>query len=256
MKKTAMDRFSDFMAGRGFYIVLLLCVAALGVSGYYLFTGMSDIGKAVSAPAKVVVTPAPKATLAPLTTPVAAEPDHTPIPSREPTKARPVETAAPASLVAPVPTAPPVPTAEVPPTATASVFTWPVKGEILRGYAVESLAYDKTMGDWRAHDGIDIAAGAGTQVMAPAGGTVSDLYTDDLMGTCVVILHADGVMSTCANLEKIPVVEIGDTVRTGDIIGSVGTGAIAESGEESHLHLSMTKDGISVDPLEYLPERH
>lgn len=100
---------------------------------------------------------------------------------------------------------------------------------------------------------MDIAASAGTTVMAPAGGTVSDLYTDDLMGTTVVILHADGVMSTCSNLAAVPTVEIGDTVRTGDVIGSVGTSAIAESEEAAHLHLSMTRNGVSVDPLEYLP---
>ena len=140
-------------------------------------------------------------------------------------------------------------------TATASVFTWPVKGEVIRDYSIDTLVYDKTMGDWRAHVGLDIAAPVGTQVMAPAGGTVSDIYADDLMGTTVVILHADGVMSTCSNLATVPNVEIGDTVRTGDVIGSLGKTAIAESGEASHLHLSMTKDGVSVDPLEYLPKK-
>jgi murein DD-endopeptidase MepM/ murein hydrolase activator NlpD len=130
-----------------------------------------------------------------------------------------------------------------------------VKGTVIRDYGVETLAYDETMGDWRTHDGVDIAATAGTQVMAPAGGTVTDLYEDDLMGTTVVILHADGVMSTCSNLAAVPTVEVGDTVRTGDIIGSVGATALAESGEASHLHLSMSKNGLSVDPLSYLPEK-
>lgn len=252
MKKT-LERFSDFMAGRGFYIVLLLCVAALGVSGYYLFTGITDIGRAVSGPATVVATPAPRATATPAVTQI---PQVTqPVQTQQIPAVRPTVTATPAPTAAPTPTAPPLPSATVPPTATASVFTWPVKGTVLRDWSVETLVYDPTMGDWRAHDGIDIAVPTGTQVMAPAGGTVSDLYTDDLMGTCVVILHADGVMSTCANLEKVPTVEIGDTVRTGDIIGSVGESAIAESGQESHLHLSMTKDGISVDPMAYLPQR-
>ncbi|MCI8650995.1 MAG: M23 family metallopeptidase [Oscillospiraceae bacterium] len=240
MKRTMQDRISDFMAGKGFYIVLLLCVTALGVSGYYLFSGISEPGQSVSGPATVVVTAAP--------TPVptaAATPPATATPRPTPT-------------AAPIPEAPAqvltTPTPE-PTTATASVFTWPVKGEVLRAWSVETLVYDQTMGDWRTHDGVDIASAAGTQVMAPAGGTVSDLYTDDLMGTTVVILHADGVMSTCSNLASVPTVEIGDTVRTGDVIGSVGTSAIAESAESAHLHLSMTKDGVSVDPLGYLPEQ-
>lgn len=229
------------MAGKGFYIVLLLCVTALGVSGYYLFSGISEPGQVVSGPATVVVTPAPTPIPAPTQ---AVKPSATPRPA--PT-AQPIPEATAQVLTTPEPT----PAA----TATASVFTWPVKGEVLRAWSVEALSYDETMGDWRTHDGVDIASAAGTQVMAPAGGTVSDLYTDDLMGTTVVILHADGVMSTCSNLASVPTVEIGDTVRTGDVIGSVGTSAIAESREAAHLHLSMTKDGVSVDPLAYLPER-
>ena len=241
MKRTMGERAGDFMAGKGFYIVLLLCVAALGASGYYLFSGMTnDPGQAVSGPATVVVTPAPVPSLAPAPTQAAVEPPTTAAP-------RPVQTAP------PIPEATSAPAAQPPATATASVFTWPVKGEVLRGYSIDTLVYDKTMGDWRAHVGLDIAAPVGTQVMAPAGGTVSDIYTDDMMGTVVEILHADNVISVCANLGEIPAVEIGDTVRTGDIIGAVGTSAIAESSEEAHLHLSMTKSGVSVDPLNYLP---
>ena len=243
MKRTIQDRVSDFMAGKGFYIVLLLCVTALGVSGYYLFSGFEqEPAKPVSGQVTVVVTPTP----APVPT-IAPMPPTTATPRPAPTPA-PIPEATTQAMTAPAPV-------EEPATATASVFTWPVKGEVLRPWAVETLSYDQTMGDWRTHDGVDIAAPAGTQVMAPAGGTVSDLYTDDLMGTTVVILHADGVMSTCSNLAAVPTVEIGDPVRTGDVIGSVGKSAIAESAEASHLHLSMTKDGESVDPLSYLPEK-
>lgn len=245
MKRTIQDRVSDFMAGKGFYIVLLLCVMALGVSGYYLFSGFGqEPAEPVSGRVTVVVTPAP--TPAPVPS-AAVRPPATATPRPAPT-AEPIPEATAPAEVSQAPAAEPT-------TATASVFTWPVKGEVLRPWAVETLNYDETMGDWRTHDGVDIAAPAGTQVIAPAGGTISDLYTDDLMGTTVVILHADGVMSTCSNLAAVPTVEIGDPVRTGDVIGSVGTSAIAESAEASHLHLSMTKDGESVDPLGYLPER-
>ena len=245
MKRTIQDRVSDFMAGKGFYIVLLLCVMALGVSGYYLLSGFGqEPAEPVSGRVTVVVTPAP--TPAPVPS-AAVRPPATATPRPAPT-AEPIPEATAPAEVSQAPAAEPT-------TATASVFTWPVKGEVLRPWAVETLNYDETMGDWRTHDGVDIAAPAGTQVIAPAGGTISDLYTDDLMGTTVVILHADGVMSTCSNLAAVPTVEIGDPVRTGDVIGSVGTSAIAESAEASHLHHSKPKDGESGDPLGYLPER-
>ena len=39
-KKTWTDRLGDFVAGKGFYIVLFLCLAAIGISGYYLFSAL------------------------------------------------------------------------------------------------------------------------------------------------------------------------------------------------------------------------
>ena len=249
MKKTMRDSVGDFMAGKGFYIVLLLCVAALGVSGYYLFSGFTDPpGQTVSAPVTVVVTPRPAAVSA---VPTGVPATAVPVP---PSTATPRPTPAATAAPTPAPTAAPTP-APTPATATASVFTWPVKGELLRGYAIETLSYDETMGDWRTHDGLDIAALAGTEVAAPAGGTVDNIYTIDLMGTTIIIRHANDVLSVCSNMASVPSVEIGDTVRTGDVIGSVGDGAIMESALPSHLHLSMTKNGVSVDPMEYLPQQ-
>ena len=56
MKKPFSERFGDFMAGKGFYIVLFLCVAAIGISGYYLFSSLTpdqDPSTAVGGPAQV-----------------------------------------------------------------------------------------------------------------------------------------------------------------------------------------------------------
>ena len=41
MKKPFLKRMGDFLEGKGFYIVLFLCVAAIGISGYYLFSSLT-----------------------------------------------------------------------------------------------------------------------------------------------------------------------------------------------------------------------
>ena len=40
MKRNRLEKLGDFVLGKGFYIVLFLCVAAIGISGYYLFSSL------------------------------------------------------------------------------------------------------------------------------------------------------------------------------------------------------------------------
>lgn len=230
-KKPILQRIGDFMAGKGFYIVLFLCVAAIGISGYYLFSSMGlgePAGQPVAGNAQVEVTP----TIRPTAPTIPPTPRPTPTP-----------------VVTPPP-ATPAPPATVKPT----VFTWPVKGETIADFSLEVLAYDNTMGDWRTHSGLDIAATLGTQVLAVSDGTVESIVQDDLMGTVVTIGHSDGLKSIYANLAEVPTVEVGDTVETGAVIGAVGDTAVAESGRASHLHFEMEENGESVDPANYLPK--
>ena len=240
MKKPFMERFGDFMAGKGFYIVLFLCVAAIGISGYYLFSSLSpdkDPGTAVAGPAQVTVTP----------TPASASPAVRVTPTPSPQAQTAVRTTpAPSPTPAATPAATPQP-------AAPTVFAWPVKGTLISEYSVEALAYDATMGDWRTHSGIDISAELGAQVVSAAAGTVIDVVQDDFMGTTVYLDHGSGLTSCYANLAAVPTVEIGATVRAGDVLGSVGKTAIAESALPAHLHFEMAQDGSPIDPADYLP---
>ena len=245
MKKPWKDRIGDFMAGKGFYIVLFLCVATIGISGYYLFSSVTanrnsatlEPDAPVAGQIQVTVTPSPASMSSPV-------PTATPVLTPEP----------PALSAIPAPT--PKPTA-APSVAQSEplVFTWPVKGEILSAFSVEALAYDVTMGDWRTHPGLDIAADQEIQVRAAAAGTVTAVEEDPLMGTVVVIDHSEGLRSVYANLAPEPAVSVGDSVYTGDTIGTIGVTAIAESALPSHLHFSMLKDELPIDPMDYLPGR-
>ena len=211
MKRPWTERLGDLVLGRGFYIVLVLCVAAMGVSGYYLMRSAS--GMAGEDPAKSVTgtasVPAPNGGAA------QTKPDPKPAPA---------------------------------------VYTWPVKGEVLRTFSVETLSYDATMRDWRAHAGLDISAVEGTLVSAMRGGTIHDVYDDDMMGTTVVIDHGDGMVSAYSGLAAKPPVSTGDQVDAGSTIGSVGKPPLGESALTPHLHLSLAVDGVDTDPLEYLPQ--
>ena len=238
MKKSFYHRFSDFIEGKGFYIVLALCLAAIGLSGWFLFSSLTgeQEEQPVGGTASITVPPAPTpvATVTPVKPTVTATP--------RPTATVPAVAATPSATVQPTPT----------PKSAPTSLTWPVQGEVLTNYSVETLAYDVTMADWRTHAGVDIAAAAGTEVRAPASGVVVEVTEDVMLGTTVVIDHGGDLTTTCANLASVPTVEVGDEVTVGDIIGSVGNTAIAESALASHLHFSVEREGQSVDPMELL----
>ena len=255
-KRTWIEKLGDFISGKGFYLVVLICVAAIALSGYYLVRSVWDdetLDQPASGSADIMeqptVNPGPRVTAQPSAAP-------TEKPSAQPTTqptARPsaAPTAKPTASPDPVLTAPP----SAQPTPAALVFTWPVNGSVIADYSAESLVYSQTMGDWRTHEGIDLAASLGTKVMAAAAGTVSALYPDDFMGTVVEIDHGDGLISRYANLAEVPTVKVGDEVKTGTVIGSVGATAAMESGQPAHLHFAMYQNGDPADPHDYLPAR-
>ena len=220
MKKPVTQRIGDFFAGRGFYIVLFLCIAAIGISGYYLISVLASPGGddplAVVDPVTDVVVPTQTLSPPPVPT-VTATP--------EPTVTLPAETPAPS------------PTTASNGTDTVTVFTWPVKGEAQAGFSLQALCYDETMGDWRTHSGMDIAASEGTNVLAMADGVVASVTDDPWMGSTVKITHAGGLESVYSNLSDSVTVSEGDEVDCGQVIGVVGQTALAEAGASSHLPL-------------------
>jgi murein DD-endopeptidase MepM/ murein hydrolase activator NlpD len=132
-------------------------------------------------------------------------------------------------------------------------YILPVSGEFLNDYSQGELVKSKTLGDWRTHDGIDIAAEAGTPVMASADGTVVSAYNDGLWGTVVIIEHADGCQSVYAALDTDITVSKGDVVARGETIGYVGL-ADAESEELSHLHFGIRRDRVYTDPMDFITD--
>lgn len=237
-----MNKPKSALRGAGFYIVLLLCLAIVGVSGYMILFGTNTVDSPVTEPDATVA--ASESTL-----PASASesdgsnvedvvsPESIPAGDSESVVEMPEE---------PVEDSTPV-VAEAP-----SLVVWPLRGEILTAFSMDSLIYDETMGDWRTHDGLDIAAAAGTQVLAASAGTVVSVSDDALMGTTVVLKHSGGYQTTYANLQSKPTVSKGDSVSAGQVIGAVGTTAIAESAMGPHLHFAVSKDGDAIDPEQYL----
>ena len=239
-KKTGPGSKPGAIVGKGFYIVLFLCAAVIGASAWILSAG-THVEDTETALQSVDISDA-VVTMLPAGTPM-EENDEV------------VETMAEQDIEA----ADDEPTGGMRGDAADTIsdseltFVWPVQGIVEVPYAVETLRYDATMADWRTHAGIDIACENGETVLAAASGRVVSVTDDDLFGTTVEIEHGSGLRSVYANLAAEPPVWEGESVSTGDIIGSVGGTALAESNVVPHLHLSMTQEGRYVDPMDILP---
>lgn len=135
---------------------------------------------------------------------------------------------------------------------TPTKFAMPLDGEIINDYSNGELVKSETMGDWRTHDGIDIAAKQSTPVKAIANGTVTEIKNDGLWGTCITIDHGNGLQSIYCGLNEQVNVKADQKVKLGDVIGSVGKTNELENALEDHLHLGMKKDGKWVNPHDYI----
>lgn len=271
MSRQKPNKFIEFLNGKGFYLILILCIAAVGISGYVLFFAGGDQDDdtlraqptvSPSAPTYARVSPTPSPSSEPLTTaiPGGAVRDTEVVmsaPSPSPSPAAPadtetssdgdapsgaVEVAGSVSLDAAEESAP-----------TASFYVWPLSGEVMMPFSVDELVFSNTMADWRVHTGADIAGSLGALVSAIGAGVVEDVYENEMMGHTVVINHGNDTYSVYSNLGEAINVAVGDEVAAGDTIGAVGASAEAESADSPHLHLEVIRAGAQIDPLDLLP---
>ena len=138
--------------------------------------------------------------------------------------------------------------AETPPPVENKSYVMPVDGEVTVGFSLENPVYSTTLKDWRIHDGIDIAAGVGSSVIAVNDGVVESIDKDDLYGVVVVIKHTDGRKSKYAGLEDSVELEVGQIINRGDRVGAVGNTSIFEMSDGPHVHFEMSENGEKIDP--------
>lgn len=127
-------------------------------------------------------------------------------------------------------------------------FVKPVEGEITKEFAKEKLVYSNTLEEWTTHLGIDIKAAKTTVVKASEAGTIKSIKNDPRYGLSVIIEHQDGYETLYSNLLTAEFVKVGEQVKQGQSIATVGNTATFEVADEPHLHFEITKNGEQIDP--------
>jgi murein DD-endopeptidase MepM/ murein hydrolase activator NlpD len=101
------------------------------------------------------------------------------------------------------------------------------------------------------HNGIDIKAKKGTNIVCPTDGVVVSAGYAGLLGRLVKIRTADGKVLYFGHMHKIKCSK-GQRVKRGSVIGTVGRSGRATG---PHLHFSVRSSGQYMDPMKYLAAR-
>ena len=130
--------------------------------------------------------------------------------------------------------------------ASLKGFITPAKGPFGSGFG---LRMHPIFHEVRPHNGVDIDAKMGEAVWAAKEGRT--LYSGSMSGygNVIILDHGNGVSTLYAHLSKI-LVNQGDTVKKGEVIGLVGASGWATG---PHLHFEVRVGAVAKDPMLFLP---
>lgn len=135
-----------------------------------------------------------------------------------------------------------LPAIPTPQARSAAGFQWPVAGALVSRFGPKD--------DGRHNDGVNIAAAAGTPVVAADNGVVA--YAGNELrgyGNLLLIRHDDDWVTAYGHTDRL-LVRRGDRVRAGQRIATVGSSGSVGTPQ---LHFEIRRGAVAVDPLDHLP---
>lgn len=135
-------------------------------------------------------------------------------------------------------------------------FIAPVSGTVTTSHSMTTPVFSPTLEEWRIHTGIDIGCEEAASIFAAADGEVVEIGNHPRFGYTVKIKHDGGITTIYSNLSSLESisVKVGDKVKQGDKIATVGDSAVFELAEEPHLHFEVLENNAQIDPLSILTE--
>lgn len=126
-------------------------------------------------------------------------------------------------------------------------FIWPCpsSSRITSGFGSRSSPME---GASTQHNGIDIGAGTGSDILAAADGVVLIATYSYSAGNYVTVSHGGGVTTVYMHCSRLDV-SAGETVKKGQVIGGVGSTGYSTG---PHLHFGIRSGGVYVDPSLYV----
>lgn len=120
---------------------------------------------------------------------------------------------------------------------------------VLRAYSQNTFCQGSTTGVWQLHDAVDLACTPGDKVCTIADGRIIDCGQNDILGVWFSVDHGEGIQALYAGMALSGAYLPGDEIKAGTTIGFAGKGPVDEQDLPAHLHLKVTQNGCSIDPI-------
>lgn len=127
-------------------------------------------------------------------------------------------------------------------------LVWPVSGSVLVPYSMDKTVRFATLDQYRYSPAMVMSAKEGDIISAVAGGLVTRVYSNEVIGNAVMVDIGNGYVVTYGQLKDIAVSE-GSYVEKGSIIGYVAAPTIYYSVEGTNAYFALTLNGEPADPL-------
>ncbi len=207
------SKTAKFFRGNGFYLVLALCMVAIGFAAYSAYDAV-----------RLDDTPKTNETKQEIKTEIIETPT---IPETNDTA--PAETK-----------------------TEEKYFLHPLtSGAVAKPFSSDTLQFSLTLGDMRIHLGADIVPFDNNEVYSASSGVVLAVDENTHLGNVVSIDHENGIVIRYCGLTDIAV-KAGDSVSEKQKLGTVGI-VTNECADEEHLHIEVLKDGVQINPASILP---
>lgn len=148
-------------------------------------------------------------------------------------------------------------TSEKPQTLTFgidSALAWPVGGEIILNYSMDRTVLFPTLNQYKYNPAIYIDAKEGDEVLSCCDGEVTEVASNEEIGSYMTLNLGDGYTLTLGQLSDIRVKQ-GERVKKGQVLAHVAKTTKYHAVEGDCLYLGLEKDGNCVNPNNFLVSR-
>lgn len=129
---------------------------------------------------------------------------------------------------------------------------WPVSGNVLLDYSMESTIFFPTLQQYKCNPAMVLSANVNDKVYFVGKGKIINIATNEETGCTVTQDMGDGYTAIYGQLKELNF-KVGDMVEAGQVAGYVSEPTKYYTVEGSNVYFQLLKDGVPVDPKEILP---